>query len=655
MNDTPPLPLSQTDRPNGRIGEHLINAGEIAEPDLRHALRLQKRIDAPLGDIMVSEGLATKDSVLAALARQWHAPRIDLDLLPPEPVMAYALPAAICMRHQAVPWKREGRKLFVATSSPADFKRLRQSLGQRGSNLTPVVVAPEQIRRHQNRLYGVELAARAATRVPASESCRTWRSARAQGFARFRLALATLAILASALLVAPLWTMTALFLWASVTLGMTTALKAAALWVHLSPMRRSNTQTRRHAAIPFRLPKVSVLVPLLNEREIASALIARLENLTYPKSLLDVVLVLEANDDTTKSTLAKTALPSWMSVIEVPQAGALTTKPRALNYALNFCQGSIIGVWDAEDWPEADQVERIVTRFHDAPANVACLQGVLDYYNARENWLSRCFAIEYASWWRVILPGIAKLGLVVPLGGTTLFFRRDILEKLCGWDAHNVTEDADLGVRLARHGFVTELVSSVTYEEATSRPWPWVRQRSRWLKGFMVTYLVHMKSPLALLRDLGPLRFLGVQTIFLATFSQFACAPLLWSYWISFAGGLHPIELTLGLGTLHSMAMMFLLAEVLNIVLGVVAVSGKEHRHLTPFVLTLFIYFTLGALASYKALWELICAPFYWDKTQHGTSKSHLETQRQVQARPPSAGNDNMAPRAGLQIGSPSS
>ena len=258
------------------------------------------------------------------------------------------------------------------------------------------------------------------------------------------------------------------------------------------------------------------------------------------------MLVLEQHDTVTRDTIARTELPSWISVIEVPSANRLTTKPRALNYALDFCRGSIIGVWDAEDAPEPDQIEKVVTSFQDAPESVACLQGVLDYYNPKTNWISRCFTIEYATWWRMILPGVAQLGLVIPLGGTTLFFRRNILEKLCGWDAHNMTEDADLGIRLARHGYVTELIPTVTFEEANCRAWPWVKQRSRWLKGFAITWLVHMRARRALLRDLGFIQFMGVQTLLLATFAQFAFAPLLWSFWITLAGFEHPVALTLG-------------------------------------------------------------------------------------------------------------
>ncbi|WP_299740612.1 glycosyltransferase family 2 protein [uncultured Roseobacter sp.] len=600
------------------IGRMLVDRGKIAHTDLDHALKIQGHIDAPLGEIMVSEGLLAKRDVLGALAAQCHAQDADLDLEPPEPKMAACLPADVCLRHGVVPWKRDGLRILVATSSPADFAALCQTMKRRGLSLFPVIVDELQIQSHLSRLYGDELAQKAATRVPSAESCRSWASA---GQHRLRWAAALCGGLLVACMLAPAWTFTLGVLWAVLTLLMTTSMKAAAFaaqLAHKPPPRRINYDL---GTAKFRLPRVSILVPLLKEKEIAGQLIARLSGLTYPKSLLNVVLVLEEGDTMTRETIARTELPDWMSVIEVPGAGDLTTKPRALNYALDFCRGSIIGVWDAEDWPEADQIERVVTRFNEAPRNVVCLQGVLDYYNSRTNWLSRCFTIEYATWWRVILPGIAKLGLVLPLGGTTLFFRRDGLEKLGGWDAHNVTEDADLGVRLARHGYVTELLPTVTHEEATSRAWPWVRQRSRWLKGFMITYFVHMRHPGQLLRDLGLKRFLGLQTIFLATFSQFAAAPLLWSFWLSFAGMTHPVELTLGASVMWGFVGLFVLSELLSVAMGIYAVSGRAHRHLIGYVPTMMFYFTLGALASYKALWEMVQAPFFWDKTQHGVSK----------------------------------
>jgi len=599
------------------LGRIMVNAGIITQSDLVHALDLQRHIDAPLGEILVAEGLARPEDILLMLSRQHNIAVADLTTDPPDPALSSSLPSALCLRHTCVPWMKIGDAMLVGTAHPDDFNALRLCMGERGTRLLPVLVDDRQIRKHISTLYGHELASAAATRVPADQSCRSW-----EGRTHFRapLGYGLLVALGAAILLAPQWTFTIAVLIAFVTLIMSMTLKLAAFVAQMSRLPQDTEGLPSFDRSAFPLPKVSILVPLLREKEIAGKLIQRLGRLTYPKSLLEVVLVLEADDDVTHDTIARTQLPPWISVIEVPRAGDLTTKPRALNYALDFCRGSIIGVWDAEDAPEPDQIEKVVTRFRDAPAHVACLQGVLDYYNARTNWLSRCFAIEYATWWRVILPGVARLGLVIPLGGTTLFFRRAILEELGGWDAHNVTEDADLGIRLARKGYVTELIPTVTLEEANCRAWPWVKQRSRWLKGFLITWMVHMRAPGALLRDLGLIRFLGVQTLLLATFLQFMTAPLLWSFWIILAGFEHPVALTLGAPVALFMMWFFLFSELCNLAISMVAVSRREHRHLMPYVLTLPLYFPMGALAAAKALWELIVAPFYWDKTEHGIS-----------------------------------
>lgn len=617
------LPDPQTATPPKErlpLGRVMVNAGVISQNDLVHALGLQRHIDAPLGEILISEGLATPEDVLAMVSRQYNIPLADLTADPPDPALSPMLPSALCLAHRCVPWLKIGDALLVGTTHPSDFDRLRACMGERGRRMLPVLVQEQQIRKHIGLLYGAELAQKAATRVPAAESCRSWDPTSP---VRKPVALALLAGLGGVVVLAPAWTLTIGILFASLTLAMSTALKLAAFVAQITRMTRGTPNTSHHNREAFPLPKVSVLVPLLNENEIAGKLIQRLTRLTYPKSLLEVVLVLEEGDTVTRDTIARTEMPVWISVIEVPSANNLTTKPRALNYALDFCRGSIIGVWDAEDAPEPDQIEKIVTRFQDAPANVACLQGVLDYYNAKTNWISRCFAIEYATWWRVILPGVARLGLVIPLGGTTLFFKRNILEKLCGWDAHNVTEDADLGIRLARHGYITELIPTVTFEEANCRAWPWVKQRSRWLKGFLITWLVHMRAPRALLRDLGLVRFLGVQALLLATFAQFAFAPLLWSFWLIPLGFDHPVTLTLGAHIATALTWFFISSEVIGLAISLVAVSRREHRHLMAYVFTLPLYFPMAALSSYKALKEMVVEPFYWDKTQHGITSEH--------------------------------
>lgn len=598
------------------LGRQLIEDGHISARDLVHALDLQRKFDAKLGDILVADGIIDTDILLDALARQADAQRIDIKRDPPKLGMAKELPAAVCVQYQVVPWLWIGDTLFVATSRPAQFDQMRILMAKADLTILPVIADPNQIREEITRLYGYQLAQKAITYVSSRESCRSWGKSKALK-SKFTFALGICAL--AAIMFFAHWALTLAILWATATLALIVGVKAAGFIAQIMHKTPETSLQPVNLEAKFRLPRVSVMVPLLREQEIASALIKRLQKLTYPKSLLDVVLVLEAADTITRTTIAHTDLPNWISVVEVPDVDGPTTKPRALNYALDFCRGSIIGVWDAEDAPEPDQIEKVVARFQDAPENVVCLQGILDYYNSRDNWISRCFTIEYATWWRLVLPGISKLGLVIPLGGTTLFFKREPLEKLGRWDAHNVTEDADLGVRLARHGYITELIPTVTYEEANCRPWRWVRQRSRWLKGFMITYIVHMKDPIRLIRELGFKRFLGLQMIFLATFSQFALAPVLWSFWITLFGATHPVQNILGENVITAFIFLFFLSEILSITMGLVAISSQ--RHLMKWIITMPIYFMLGTLASYKALYEMVVTPFYWDKTDHGVNK----------------------------------
>ncbi|WP_223421719.1 glycosyltransferase [Tateyamaria pelophila] len=439
-----PRPVKRRGKPSVPVGRQLVEAGLISTSTLLNALELQRYIDAPLGEILVAEGHVSRSDVLSALAIQHDTDRIDLERDPPAPAMAAALPAALCQAFGAVPWRWLGGTLLVATTRPDRMEALRAALPATAPKILTVIADADLINVQIGRLYGAELAHRALSRVPEHLSCRSWSPLATLGVFGVVgiLGIATLSIA-----LVPTWVATFLILCGLITLLMTTSLKAAALLTQITHRIPTNTEPL-HDLRMQRLPRVSVLVPLFHEERIAQALIKRLSRLTYPKALLEVVLVLEAKDSITHATLKETTLPQWMRVIEVPDDGTITTKPRALNYALDFCHGSIIGVWDAEDAPETDQIEKVVARFGQAAPDVACVQGILDYYNCTQNWLSRCFSIEYATWWRLVLPGVERLNLVLPLGGTTLFFRRDILEELGGWDAHNVTEDADLGLRL---------------------------------------------------------------------------------------------------------------------------------------------------------------------------------------------------------------
>ncbi|MGA1026632.1 MAG: glycosyltransferase [Lutimaribacter sp.] len=477
----------------------------------------------------------------------------------------------------------------------------------------PVRVAPQaDVQNQIAAAFRTTLAQAALMRVPSLESCRNWGQRPRQ-----RLAAIVLALVASVGLIwaFPMGVLVGLTFWAVFTLIVAALLKTAATLAHLL----ARAPAEKPSVAQAQLPMISVLVPLFQEIDIADHLLHHLNRLDYPHDQLDIVLVLEETDTLTQNALMRAPLPPWIRIVTVPD-GHPRTKPRAMNYALDFCHGEIIGIWDAEDAPAPNQLRVVAAEFAQSPADVACLQGVLDYYNPRQNAMARCFTIEYATWFRLILPGMARLGMAIPLGGTTLFFRRDVLEQLGGWDAHNVTEDADLGFRLARHGYRTQMMPTTTHEEANCAPLPWVRQRSRWLKGYMVTWLVHMRHPGLLRQQMGLWRFVGMQAHFITALSQFLLAPLFWSFWLILLGLPHPLQGQLSPSILLAMGQIFVGVELITLCAGLIAVRGSAHRHLLLWVPLMPIYFLMGSLAAYKALWELVCAPFYWDKTQHGLS-----------------------------------
>ena len=589
------------------LGVMLLREGLVAPDDIVQALALHARQRGRLADILLARGMIDETRLFSALARHWGVELADLSALPPDPRLVDAIGARACLRDGLLPWRRMGDLTVIATAYPEDFAFHRAALNDRFGRVAMALTTPELLETALLALRGPALNRAALTMVPEPESCRNWGAPRHLLWIR-----AMMVVLAAAFVLAPVAMVWGVTLWAVVTLCLSTSLKAAAVFASLRHPKAEPT-----GPPPDRWPTVSVMVAMYNESDIAPRLVRRLSRLDYPRDRLDILLVVEEDDTVTRQALNQADLPAWMRIVVVPN-GPIRTKPRALNHALGLCRGAIIGVYDAEDAPEPDQIRKVVARFHNRSPEVACLQGVLDFYNPRSNWLSRCFTMEYAAWFRIMLPGLARLGLPIPLGGTTLFFRRGALEELGAWDACNVTEDADLGMRLARHGYRTELLDTTTFEEANCRTLPWIKQRSRWLKGYMMTYGVHMRQPGLLWRQLGWWKFLGFQTLFLCTLSQFVLAPVLWSFWIVPLGLYHPVSATLPPVMAHALIGIFLFTEAVQVAITLMALRLTPSK-VSPFwVLMLHFYFPLGALASYKAAWEMVRKPFWWDKTSHG-------------------------------------
>lgn len=598
-----------------RLGDILLRHKLVQPSHIMQALQRQQYQNARIGEILRAHGAVSDRDLLFALSEQTMLPTVELDREPPDPDLLTDIAPEDCLRLSFVPWRMRGVSWVIAVSDPQKLAEVSALVGQHCAAYSFVLTSRADIEKFVAASSREYLSERANTICPAKYSARNWRGKRP-----LLLGLALLSVISGVSYYYPEAAFGALLTWVLAALICNTTFKIICLTAYFRRKRRQPVVRER----PQKLPKVSVLIPLLRESDILDRLIARMERLNYPAELLEICLVYEAADTETAQHLAQHPLPRQFKAIEVPVSD-LQTKPRAMNYALDFCQGDIIGVFDAEDAPEPDQIFAVVEHLVTAPSDVASVQCALDYYNARTNWLSRCFAIEYAILFRVILHGLDALKLPIPLGGTSVYFRRDILEEIGRWDAHNVTEDADLGMRMKRLGYRCEMVDSTTYEEANFRLRPWVRQRSRWLKGFMMTWITHLGRPRALYRDLGPVGFVIFNVLFLGTMTAFATAPIVLPLWLLTFGvdlAFYNLLSPLFLGT---MIAAFVMTELILLLLGYVATNGTNHRHLRSFLPTMIFYWPIGCLAAYKAIFELFTRPSFWDKTAHGINDADYQ------------------------------
>jgi cellulose synthase/poly-beta-1,6-N-acetylglucosamine synthase-like glycosyltransferase len=341
----------------------------------------------------------------------------------------------------------------------------------------------------------------------------------------------------------------------------------------------------------------------------------------YPASKLDIKLVFEETDEETYAAAKALALPGNFEFIRVPHSLPLT-KPKACNYALPFARGTFLVIYDAEDLPEPDQLRRAVAAFRLGDDRLACVQAQLNYYNWFENWLTRQFALEYASYFDLLLPMLAKFGLPVPLGGTSTHFRTHLLRAVGAWDPFNVTEDADLGMRFAVLGLRTGIIRSTTQEEANCRLDNWLRQRSRWIKGWMQTYLVRMRHPIRLYRALGFRGFIGFQIIIGGSPLSSLVHPLF--YLSAMQVLIEPMMLSEP-GHRATIAFFDLFVLVvgygITVMAGMAAAAGRGLRPLILHALMMPAYWLLISAGAYKALFQLARRPFHWEKTEHGISR----------------------------------
>jgi glycosyltransferase XagB len=366
------------------------------------------------------------------------------------------------------------------------------------------------------------------------------------------------------------------------------------------------------------LKSYTVMVPVLHEPEVMSSLIANLRRLDYPKDRLQILLLVETDDEATIAAARMAIGPAKdVRIILVPPGGP-RTKPKALNYGLTYATGTYITIFDAEDRPDPLQLRKAALAFSRLPPSVACLQACLGYFNGGQNLITRWFQIEYSMWFRQMLPGLAKVGAPIPLGGTSNHFRMEVLLDLGAWDANNVTEDADLGARLYHAGYRSEVFDSVTLEEANSDFVNWAKQRSRWYKGYLQTFLVHIRDIRSTRRILGTRQLLFFAFFVGGTPLMAIINPIFWVLTIiwftiqpAWLIAIYPAPLYY-LGLLVWLAGNFMFTFIAMLEAVEVDDSLFVAALLTP------VYWIMMSCAAYKALLQVVFAPTYWEKTRHG-------------------------------------
>lgn len=598
---------------NKRIGEILVEKGVIQRHQLKRALEIQADEKIHIGKILVTEDFLRNRELHEAIAERFGLEFIDLLTDPPE----YHLMTPN-LRHeyfamQAVPYRAEEGYITLATTGINDDLKIWAGKTYPGYQIKFVITSPYDISRILQHRFSEDNNDDARLKLWQQQPIY---SARRLFHTRIPILIASLiplSFVASVLVpngfVTLITCMNILFF-------------GAVTFKNILFMRGWRNKKDKKQDIG-NFPVYTILLPLYKEVRTLPKLIQAMRNLDYPKTKLDIKFVVEADDILTINAIKRERPPQYMEIIAVPYS-LPRTKPKACNYALNFARGEFVTIYDAEDSPDPGQLKTVLAKFNQQKKNIACVQARLNYFNYRDNILTRWFALEYAIWFDSVIKGLERLKMPIFLGGTSNHIRTSVLKQLGGWDAFNVTEDADIGMRLAQEGYITATVDSLTLEEAPNRLGAWAKQRTRWIKGFIQTYFVHMRDVPKLYRNIGFRGFVSLQFLIGIPILIYLSVPVIVGMslmdigqalpgWLKFFCGFN-----LGYGIASHISMCLLAARKAR------NSDGEKlfNNRMIFSAFTFYFYGILHMLAAFRALYQLITAPHYWDKTEHGLAKT---------------------------------
>ena len=599
-----------------QMAQMLTRSGLITDDQLQRAMLEYSRTGDPLGDILVSHEAITEDVLVAALSEMYQMQRVGLSEFAPDMEVARRLPEPLALDFQAVPVAATEQLVLLAVARPLDAAQAAQVEEALGSPFRQLLA---------NRFELDQLIQQVHSRHYAEVSTRLMMETRPDESAHIVVSggqKASLVILGIIVVVCgviwPWPTAISLVAFCSFLYLVVTVYKFRLTLQALGTHLETDVTDEEIAALDERyLPNYTILIPLYKEAAIVPRLVRDINALDYPRTRLDVKLLCEEDDEETVALIRELQLPPHFHLVVVPDAQP-KTKPKACNYGLQLATGDFCVIFDAEDRPDPDQLKKAVIAFTRVAENVVCVQAKLNHFNQDQNLLTAWFANEYSMHFELILPAMGAAGAPIPLGGTSNHFITSKLRELGAWDPFNVTEDADLGIRLHREGYRTAMIDSTTLEEANSEVPNWIRQRSRWNKGYIQTWLVHMRNPVALMSSTGLRGFLSFNLTMLTAF-VLLLNPIFWTlttlYVFTQAGFIE--QLFPGIIYYLASGLLFI-GNFLFVYLNVAGSLQRGEFGLTRTALISPLYWGLMSWAAWKGFIQLFTNPFYWEKTTHG-------------------------------------